>query len=102
MKLRKMWNKIRDYFVKADKTKSVPIIIDDAYNYEFVEEIKDNCFLIQLQREFKLVPKRERRQMKLHFIQFIQQVQPTIYHADEDEGCFINIMNCIKQEVMLF
>jgi len=100
--LQTIWSKIRDYFGKADKTKDVPIIKDDAYIQKKVEEIKDNRFFIVLQREFKKIPKHERKHMKLQFIKFIQEAQPTKNESQKDEGCFIDLMSSIKQEVLLF
>jgi len=97
-----IWSKIRDYFGKADKTEIVPIVKDDAYIQKKVEEIKDNRFFIQLQREFKKIPKRERKQMKLQFLKFIQEAQPTKYESHKDKGYFMDLMSCIKQEVLLF
>lgn len=102
MNLRTIWSKIRDYFGKADKTKNVPIIKDDAYLLQKVEEIKDKSFFKTLQIEFKKIPKRDRKDMKLQFIKFIQEAQPTKYESHKDEGYFIDLMSCIKQEILLY
>ncbi|CAH1731003.1 uncharacterized protein LOC114129482 [Aphis gossypii] len=102
MNFRIIWSKIRDYFGKADETEIVPIVTDDASIQKEIEEIKDNRFFVELQREFKKIPKRERKQIKLQFLKYIQEAQPTKYESHKDKGYFTDLMSCIKQEVLLF